>query len=441
MQDAFGDPSDIALLIRPAEPGSPNAGIFVWEDGDIDRRQAAQLFPFDSNTLRAEGPIEAAPAQPVSTRRNTAIRIPSIPKPVLGWSIAAVAGLILVVGGLTTAHRVVGASQVSDTTRPLNLRMRKKGDAITVDWDRKATSLQAASSAVLTIRDGPEEQKLTLNRGDLEHGNVQFWPRSDDVSVRMDVGRPIAQRAPVIEPPKMAGIAEAKTEPVPEKPVPTPKALPYLETTETTPVVVARYSDETPELPRTSPSTSKPTAQLSPPPPTMVRSEREERAALEVSASPLPAMPAPESRETPSPAKVIRQPGAPRPAGVAVSVHVEHRNSGEVRKVVSHVPLLGRSFHGSAGDNFSPARPVRPLEPRVPESLARYVVGDVDVDVKLSLDKHGAVRNAEILNGMGSELASLAANSATSAMWEPAYDGDRPVASDVVIHYRFKSRD
>ena len=58
MTDGFADPSQIALLIRPAEPGSANAGIFVWDGGDMDRRQTPLAFPFDSETLRVQGPVE-----------------------------------------------------------------------------------------------------------------------------------------------------------------------------------------------------------------------------------------------------------------------------------------------------------------------------------------------------------------------------------------------
>jgi hypothetical protein len=439
MQEAFADPSDIALLIRPLEPGPPNAGIFVWEEGDIDRRQAA-LFPFDSKTLRLEGPIESAPEEQVARGRGKGIRVPSIPKPVLGWSIAAVAGLLLAAGGLQTAKHLVTNTPLSRSARPLNLQMRKKGDAITVDWDRKAASLRAASSAVLTIRDGADEQKLTLNRGDLEHGNVQFWPRSDNVSVRMDVGQTAAERSATGEVPKPAALAQSKPAQLPAPRVPAAKPLPYVESSEIDPVVVARYSDEEPDSVRVSPSASRQATTLPAPqaPVAVAKPERAERAALDIPATAPPAMVAPEPRNTPppEPPKVVHR--APKPTAVAVLVRVEHRNAREIRRVVGHVPLLGRPFHGDAGDSFSPPRPVRPIEPRIPDSLARYVVGNVDVDVKLSLDKHGAVRNAEILSGMGSELAGLAANSATSAMWEPAYDGDRPVASDVVVHYRFK---
>lgn len=439
MQEAFGDPSDIALLIRPLEPGPPNAGIFVWEDGDIDRRQSAQLFPFESATLRLEGPIEGTPVEPVIKRaRKKAIRFPAIPKPVLGWSIAAVAALLLVAGGLETARRLGATPERFSATRPLNLQMRKKGDAVTIDWDRKATSLQTASSAVLTIRDGAEEQKLTLGRGDLQHGNVQFWPRSTDIAVKMKVGETKTENSsPVAEPPipKTAALAP-KVGQAAAPPNSVARALPYVKTSEKSPVVVALYKDDErdarPTLPEQRPL-------LPAPPLTGPKAERDQRTGTGLEPNPLPLMARAEPRNTaPESVKVSR--GAARP-GVAVSVRLEQRGSGDIRKVISHVPLLGRTFHGEGGNNYSAARPVRPLEPRVPESLARYVVGYVDVDVRLSLDKHGAVRNAEILSGQGSELAGLAANSATSAMWEPAYEGDHPVASDIVVHYRFQSRD
>jgi outer membrane biosynthesis protein TonB len=122
---------------------------------------------------------------------------------------------------------------------------------------------------------------------------------------------------------------------------------------------------------------------------------------------------------------------------VAVSVRVEPRQSSELKKVVSRLPLLGRSFHAEGGTDFSPARPTRPLEPQVPRMLAEDLSQEVSVDVKVSIDKHGSVKNAHVLNGGESQFASLAANTAEATSWEPARQGDRTVSSDVIVHYRF----
>jgi len=69
--------------------------------------------------------------------------------------------------------------------------------------------------------------------------------------------------------------------------------------------------------------------------------------------------------------------------------------------------------------------------------LAEDLSRDVYVDVKVSIDKHGSVKNTQVLNGGDSLLANLAANAAETTSWEPAKQGDRTVSSDVIVHYRF----
>jgi outer membrane biosynthesis protein TonB len=69
----------------------------------------------------------------------------------------------------------------------------------------------------------------------------------------------------------------------------------------------------------------------------------------------------------------------------------------------------------------------------IAEDLSR----EVSIDVKVSIDKHGSVKNAQVLNGGNSMLANLAANTAETTSWEPAKQGDRSVSSDVIVHYRF----
>ncbi len=58
MTESFSDLPGIALAIRTDQTGPSNAGIFFWEDGDIDRSQTELMFPFDAATLQAQGPVE-----------------------------------------------------------------------------------------------------------------------------------------------------------------------------------------------------------------------------------------------------------------------------------------------------------------------------------------------------------------------------------------------
>jgi outer membrane biosynthesis protein TonB len=108
-----------------------------------------------------------------------------------------------------------------------------------------------------------------------------------------------------------------------------------------------------------------------------------------------------------------------------------------LKKMAGHIPLLGHLQTFRNENDYNPPRPTAPLRPRIPADMARDVSGEVSVDVLLSIDKSGAVKNTEITKGSGSDLAKLAADTAGSVKWEPARSGDRTLATNVVLHYRF----
>ena len=58
MTESLSDVPGIALAIRMDQTGPSNAGIFFWEDRDIDRSQTELMFPFDAAMLGIQGPVE-----------------------------------------------------------------------------------------------------------------------------------------------------------------------------------------------------------------------------------------------------------------------------------------------------------------------------------------------------------------------------------------------
>ena len=370
MQDAFSGPSQIALLVKPLDPKPSNAGIFFWQDSELDRRGSALLFPFDAETLRAQGPIEVQP-EPVRTpqprkSRLRPQRLPVVPKPVLGWSIASVA----------------------------------------------AVSLLAMS---LEYRNPPAASPS---------------PVVQDASLTPRLGAPpTITVAPAPEPPVEPEPAVVDVEPIPAEKPSRPGAV-----REKPKDAIARVI-----APETAAEEIKP--QRAPAPPVAPLAARQE---LALNSSNPP--PAAESVENPS----HPPPAQPAPAAlparrqhtIAVHVSVEPRQSSELKRVVSRVPWFGHAVRVEGGTGFSPPHPSRSIEPHVPEFLEQELGREVAVDVRLSIDKYGSVKNAEVLNGpeKSSELAILALNSAGSSSWEPAHQGDRIVPSDVIVHYRFEPR-
>jgi outer membrane protein OmpA-like peptidoglycan-associated protein len=67
MTESFSDLPGIALAICTDQTDPANAGIFFWEDGDIDRSRTELIFPFDAATLRVQGPVEQEIQAPTIT--------------------------------------------------------------------------------------------------------------------------------------------------------------------------------------------------------------------------------------------------------------------------------------------------------------------------------------------------------------------------------------
>jgi hypothetical protein len=410
MTEAFADPAQVALLIRPAEAGPAAAGFFIWEEGDIDRRQTPLSFPFDSQALRAQGPTETQSIQPrkaMLALPSVHIPVPRIRKPLLGWSLGAVAVIALVALGMQ--YQPTASPPRKEVERPLNVALQRKGDAVIVDWDKRATALKQASSGVLTINDGGTTQKLNLSRTELDHGKVQFWPRSNEVTVHMDLTHQDAAGS-------TANIAIPRTPPQTVEPKPSP--LPIIATPSPGPQIVSKRRQRS--VPK--PDRTLIAAAVPPPAPPPRATEPEPKPAMEAPPVLVP---------VPPPAITIHA------RSVAVSISVEPKQSSELKKVVSRLPLLGRSFRADGGTDYSPAHPTHPLAPHVPQMIAEDLSREVSIDVKVSIDKHGSVKNAQVLNGGNSMLANLAANTAETTSWEPAKQGDRSVSSDVIVHYRF----
>ncbi|HVW87018.1 MAG TPA: energy transducer TonB [Bryobacteraceae bacterium] len=123
-----------------------------------------------------------------------------------------------------------------------------------------------------------------------------------------------------------------------------------------------------------------------------------------------------------------------------VATQVEPKPPSDLKKFVHHVPLLGRlqPFHAESGSDFVPPHPNGSLNPRVPGYMAENLSTDLTIDVKVSIDKRGKVKNTEVLKGAGTGFGVLAADAAAAAPWEPGHTHDHAVDSDVIVHYRFR---
>jgi hypothetical protein len=126
---------------------------------------------------------------------------------------------------------------------------------------------------------------------------------------------------------------------------------------------------------------------------------------------------------------------------VSITVRLEPKPPSEIHKVMGHIPLfghIGSLRYRGAEDDFTGPRPSHTLDPKIPGYMVDSLKRPIDIDVLVSIDKSGHVKNTEVLEGAGTGFGSLAADRAAAVEWEPAKVGDKAVASQVVAHYHFR---
>ncbi|MBV9742841.1 MAG: TonB family protein [Acidobacteriia bacterium] len=73
----------------------------------------------------------------------------------------------------------------------------------------------------------------------------------------------------------------------------------------------------------------------------------------------------------------------------------------------------------------------------LPKLFAPFFSSPVYVDVRLTVDANGSVRNANVLTPhLNPALAKAALDSTRQWRFRPAREGDEPVASQVVIRFK-----
>lgn len=123
-----------------------------------------------------------------------------------------------------------------------------------------------------------------------------------------------------------------------------------------------------------------------------------------------------------------------KPAAALAAVLSPHVNTApppvaEVTYEQPHAGVFRRAFHKIKAENFDPPTPVRKVAPQ-------GTAGAGDVDVKVFIDEEGNVTHTQVLT-KGTDLATASADAARQWRFTPARKHDKPVASEMVLHFRF----
>ena len=353
------------------------AGFFLWENGDIHRTSSYREFELPD----AEQPamVPAPSARPAKWRRWAAVGV--------------------VAAGLCIAPFVLRSSSTSSPFNMLSMQAETQPGLVRLRWNPDSKVLEDASGAVVWIADGTDESKLELTHAQLRSGALEYKPSGSDLNFRMEIG-PFTESLRVSDvvpsTAEQASIA-AVEETAPQKSTPRTERRRKMQEAEQETATV-RTLDPPPTAPAEKPKDIE-----VPPPPQIAMAE------TKLEKPPIPER----APEVPKVMASIERPGS-------------SPLTAPLKKAFGWFPGVKKRV-------YVPAKVVRQVQPRVAS------VQDASVAVRVNIDSKGVVKDADLLTkGIDGHLGRSAVEAAKRWRFEPARADDRPVASDMVLRFRFE---
>lgn len=402
-QKYFKDPTQVFLLVSPADDGSATAGFFFWDDRRIDSQFSYLEFPFETRQLTAAtpAPIVPEPAEPrVQEERVTSsdLSVPWLDELALeesgAWHVQwfwYMLAAILMIGlgaagywAYTKWSSPPFAASMAFDGQPLGLQVERKGSDLRVSWNRHAFAIARATAGVLVIRDGDmHEQQLRFDLDQLRHGSILYTPANATVQIRLEV----TDQENVKTSETVLALTAAKPDASGGN--------------------VSRASSGSP-VPAGGTPKSKPST-VSPDEPGIDFGEPVRVNSVDPAATP---------RASSSSAA-----STPRP------------------RVPPAEPTPPSGQPDSAGDSYTPPQPMHEFQPAVSAAVGAEVTSLVEVEIRVHIDNKGAVVKAEALPGTmpaSSLLVSAARSAALRWRFAPARRGNRPVASELILKFQYR---
>lgn len=407
----FHDPSNIILVVQ-AGTGTPNATFFFWDGDRLNGDVIFLEFPFDANLLAAaeRRRVEAAQRRSLEALPQFS-PVPAKPRRALwkgaGWVLLAAC----VGGGAALGVRFflersqpplaqpILAAPLSVAAEPapqpsIGLHAERQNADLKLTWDRGSAVIVHATSAVLSIEDGDARRTIPLQAAQVRTGSILYTPVSDQVQMELAVATPAesATESVLVLLPKAGAVRTVAILP-PVLATPSQAAAPQ----RASPILPARRFTAPPASPRQS----APVVPLSEPP--------------TLASGANPAAPATPSWSRPS--FILQPPPAP--------------------SVASTEPKPQRT--PATGPVYRQARPVHEVRPTLRVALRNLSSKVTTVEVMVAIDASGKVVKAEPQPqaGVNPMIVSAALQAARQWTFNPARQGDQPVASEMLLRFNF----
>lgn len=464
-QAYFSSPCDVFLVARPRETDVPLAGFFYWQEDNLERRSSYLQFPLDRKRLETggyqigprESPLSVSPEpRTVEVAHAEVARAEIEDVPSRRGLKRAIYGTL---GGALVLTAVVCALMLRSGGDEVSLNVERAGPALKLSWDADAPAIAHANSALLVISDGGKQRRLQLNADELKVGSLVYTPNSTDVNFRLDLLKVAVQGTESVH-----YVADKQAPPV-AAPVssnsgavagtPSEAAGPAVQTAESRrPAARAkRVSDDDEEDDADRVDVTK-RAVRSPASAGNRGSQAPQNASdaqprtQEIAKSTAPSIPQQGPSSNSGPLPISPQPSTPPVQAAAVRPRADPVVNISTRALPPHrmqdwftkVPLV-RTFHGRGKENeFVPPRPVHQVTPHLPSRIARVLPGDWRVDLKLSVDREGRVKEVSLMSpGSDDRLVDISAEAVRQWRFEPARFHDKPVKCEVLTTLQFRN--
>ncbi len=412
-QEHFSGPCDVFLLGRPDESGTPVAGFFFWEDGLLNRRNSYVTFPLDRAKLASAGNALVAAHAVAPSEKSVKPKRTVVVVAAKKWAYGA-AGAVMILTALTMAAVMrLSGTVTSERSRDIALSVQPDGSALRLNWNAAAPVVARANSAILWVSDGGQQRRLDLSGKLLKQGSFVYNPRSKDVSFRLDLLNVTEQGSESVS---YVGdkFHEAAAAPPPQATAPAPPPPQRVVNGDEADRVIPR----TQHKPAVAPAQTKTMASEVMPP------------AVKQAAPPLPVPSAPVQKPVSQPVRQIEAVPPPKPrAEPTVSITAEaiapHRRTDWLKKAIH--------WKRDKDSDFVPPRASHQITPHVPPRIAREMPPDTLIEIKVSIDRNGAVDDIQFMSRSDPRLADLVSAAVSQWHFEPAQFKDKPVASDLLL--------
>jgi TonB family protein len=460
------NPEYVFLLIRPYEMGISVGAFFFWQNGQLqtdgsdlevpflalehhpavksesgdhgeklrlsapEQQQDRLIPPLHENAAADSSPERWIPEQP----RKSPSRSTKRP----GLVLICVACLIAIAGATGTVAyfafpmlktRVLESTSPAAINPVFGLKVTRGTDGqLDLIWNRSVLERLRAQQASLTITDGSNSKRLTIDSAQLHSGTLTYFPSGSDIQFRLEItlnaGHSVAESVRVILPHATPGTPPAFGEQV----IRAERAS----DSEKQPAVHTNLDSS--RAMRTGRTSFKAPAYISPAEVLNSRSDSEQPHAPDLKVD----LAAATYATLPSSLPALPEPPLRLPA--QASSNASARNVIPTKPPVTK-PVTPTTSAIHSINTYTPPRPVREVKPDITSMRYALPAQNGKVEVQVTIDESGHVTNAWPVYSIG-KPNSLLANAAIAAarrwIFEPATLHGKPVAAEHRIVFDFR---